>query len=286
MMINVTGMLLVITVNLFDLCSEKLRRLKEMAEKTYEQLCDERYCEIPFDLEGNRNGFPYRNYGSDISAHLPMLQFIASQCNHVTELGVRNGYSTVALFNGCNKVVSYDIEKTAFVEQLRKFKPYWKFIQGDTSDPRIEKEHTDFLFVDTLHTYDHVKAELKNFHPYVKKFIAFHDTYSQGEKSLDVSGAEGINKAIREFLEENEEWKSVYKCNFNNGLWIIQRMSDYKWLKVKKLVDVSDPFDGLVDRLETIRKTYGSKPEKNMLGRIWETVRKFFTVQWPNQNGD
>jgi hypothetical protein len=56
---------------------------------------------------------------------------------------------------------------------------------------------------------------------YVNKFIGFHDTVSQGEYSRDIPGAEGINRAIREFMQENPNWKSVYEAVFNHGLIVL-----------------------------------------------------------------
>jgi hypothetical protein len=58
----------------------------------------------------------------------------------------------------------------------------------------------------------------------VKKYIGFHDTYSQGAESLDIPGRLGINYAINEFLENNDEWRIKEKFLNNNGLLIIERV--------------------------------------------------------------
>ena len=53
-----------------------------------------RLCEIP----------------SDINEHLPTLMKYASECEHITEMGVRNIVSTFALLMGEPKrMISYDI---------------------------------------------------------------------------------------------------------------------------------------------------------------------------------
>ena len=76
------------------------------------------------------------------------------------------------------KVVSYDIEDLAS-GKLQQWADLvgveWEFRLEDTS--KVEIEETDFLFVDTEHSYEQVKAELKN-KDKVRKFIGFHDTVS------------------------------------------------------------------------------------------------------------
>lgn len=188
------------------------------------QFKQSRYNSVPYDLKNNPFGFKYEN-GCDISAHLPFLEFIASQCNHVTEFGTRECYSTVAFLAGCKgKVVSYDIKSYPAIIELKYYELpcLWEFKQQSTIDPELKIEETDFLFIDSLHTYDQVKQELKQA-KYVKKFLGFHDTFSQGEMSLDMPGTKGIIPALVEFLNENHDWKVVYHVIFNHGLTLLQR---------------------------------------------------------------
>lgn len=163
---------------------------------------------------------------SDIFNHLPYLENLARQCNHVTEFGVRTACSTSALISGCkNKVVSYDLYWSPAVKELQEMKLpcEWRFIKANTTDPSIEIEETDFLFIDTLHTYKQLNIELKLHGNKARRWIGFHDTESQGKESDDVLGAEGINRAIIEFLRANNAWKIIYDVAFNNGLCIIER---------------------------------------------------------------
>jgi len=179
---------------------------------------------VPYDFDYNPFGFKYTN-GSDISAHMPLLSFIAKDLNHITEFGVRECYSTSAFLYSCpGKVVSYDINIYPDIIKLQQmFLPErWEFIQRSTIDNDLIIDSTDFLFIDSLHTYEQVKIELKQA-TQVKKYIGFHDTYSQGAESLDIPGQLGINYAINEFLEENKEWRVVYEAFFNHGLVIIER---------------------------------------------------------------
>lgn len=167
---------------------------------------------------------------SDIVLHLPVLEYYASLCDHVTEFGVRDGSSTVALISGCpGEVVSYDIEHTPIVDKLKKmFLPCrsWTFHRADTGNPNLHIAETDLLFIDTLHTYDHVSKELALHGRKARKFLVFHDTYTCGE--TDLSGPDptvrGIGPAIWEFTEDyHGEYETVYKTNANNGLLVLAR---------------------------------------------------------------
>lgn len=168
--------------------------------------------------------------GSDMVLHLPVLEYYASLCHRVTEFGVRNGHSTVAFLSGCRgEVISYDIAETPFVEVLRKMPLpcLWQFHQASTVDPHLSVEETDFLFFDTLHTYDHLKEELRLHGRKARQYLGFHDTLTCGEK--DLSGvdptARGILPAIHEFIASYPgEYQLVYQTHRCNGLMIFARV--------------------------------------------------------------
>lgn len=153
---------------------------------------------------------------SDINEHLPKLREYAEQCDHITELGVRGCVSLFAfLASKASKVVAVDILNVATpdVEKL-------EFICAD--DLEIDIEPTDFLFIDTLHNYNHCIQELRKHSKNVKKFIGFHDTYIFGKHGDD--GGKGLLFALREFFEGNIYWKQVYHTDNNNGLTIYERV--------------------------------------------------------------
>lgn len=168
----------------------------------------------------------HRRNKSDINTHLEILRSLASQCDHVTEFGVRRGSSTRAfLASKARKLVSYDIEKNSDVEKLfqaaRKIGRDAAYIQADVLKIRIEK--TDMLFIDTLHCYDQLRKELALHAPQVSKYIAFHDTHTFGTRG-ELDGDDlGLLPAIIEFCINNPEWRfKVYRTN-NNGLTVIER---------------------------------------------------------------
>lgn len=169
---------------------------------------------------------------SDINEHLPMIFQYASQCKHITEMGVRSGMSTSAfLHSNPDKLLSYDIEldnnvSSWFADATKAGKDY-HYIKADVL--KIEIEPTDLLFLDTVHQYRQVKAELILHAGKVNKYIIFHDTETFGERGQDPSvdfgydGFPGIWYAIEEFLSRYPEWKIVYKTSKNNGLTIIEK---------------------------------------------------------------
>lgn len=179
---------------------------------------------------------------SDINEHLPTLRDLAKECEHVTEMGVRDVVSTWAFLLGLatsgktKKVLrSYDIYKSnnialALIE-AESNKVDMTFTEVDVLKTEIEE--TDLLFIDTLHTYTQLKNELKLHASKAKKYIVFHDIVTYGRKPEPASwqtpeimknyvqNDKGILFAIEEFLKENFEWdiKAVYENN--NGLLVL-----------------------------------------------------------------
>jgi hypothetical protein len=164
---------------------------------------------------------------SDINEHLITLRYYADQCQHVTELGVRRGVSTWAFLSSMAKrVVSVDVNyPDDFGGSLQELQDASKeaeinfsFILAD--DLSIEIEETDLLFIDALHTYGHLKKEL-DLHAFkARKYIIFHDTKQYAK--IGVDGGEGIERAITEFLNQNQ-WKIKEVYTNNNGLLILEK---------------------------------------------------------------
>jgi hypothetical protein len=187
----------------------------------------------PWDHPTNPIGFPPEKLkvSSDISAHLPMLEFLASQVWSVTEFGTRGCYSTSAFLSGCRgRVKSYDLHWNTDIDYLYRLQEKgklpceWRFEQGDTL--KIKPiELTQMLFIDTLHTYDQVIGELNRHAANVTTYLVFHDTsiYSQGNVSVDRPNEAGILKAVDEFLEKNPQWQEVYRVEYNHGLLVLEK---------------------------------------------------------------
>jgi hypothetical protein len=154
----------------------------------------------------------------DINEHLETLSVYASKCRSIVEFGTRTGNSTVALLHGLESqgngiLHSFDINDTPY-KPPSDLNAIWKFTKADTSlleDIPI----CDMLFIDTLHTADQVRAELK-FAYKCNKYIFLHDTVTFGDKGEN--GQDGITRAIYEFLADNTEWRVMQHWSNNNGL--------------------------------------------------------------------
>lgn len=173
----------------------------------------------------------YCSVPSDINEHLPTLKELASKCKHVTEMWVREALSSVALLEGCDNVVSYDIALSDWVKYLKEIEDRRDFRIGDTLEINIDR--TDMLFIDTWHCYDQLIAELNRHAVMVDKYIVMHDTTSFWEKweiwawyPCVKEKYDWLNKAINEFLENNKDWKILKVFDNNNGLTVLKRVSE------------------------------------------------------------
>ncbi len=157
---------------------------------------------------------------SDINEHVPKLQELSSQCEHVTEFGMRHGVSTVALLTGQPKrFVSYDLNRSAEVDVLAKFagKTEFSFVAGNSL--QVDIEQTDLLFIDTLHTADQLYGELRRHSGKVRRWIVLHDTETFGEHGE--GGGPGLLPALRRFLQESPRWSVLSHAANNNGLTVV-----------------------------------------------------------------
>lgn len=164
---------------------------------------------------------------SDISPHMPLLRSLADECDTVVEFGVRHGYSTVALVaSRCRRVVSYDIEDPRMVlpgDSVGK----WGFVLADTSKLETgDIPPCDLLFIDTLHTADQVRQELRQA-GMVRKYLAFHDTLTWGcrdegdQPDAPIRG--GIIEPILQFLADNPAWRVKSHTAVCNGLTVLEK---------------------------------------------------------------
>jgi hypothetical protein len=182
---------------------------------------------------------------SDIHEHLPTLRSYASECDHVTEAGVRYVVSTFALMMGKpRRLVSIDIvhpnDMVGGPKDVIKGKDEFalatsfahengvdfEFVLGSTLT--IDLEPTDLLFLDTLHQYNQLSAELERHSEKVRKYILLHDTQSfryrdEGDMATNQTDKKGLQLAITEFLESHCEWELHKEYTNNNGLTVLKR---------------------------------------------------------------
>lgn len=158
---------------------------------------------------------------TDISEHLPTLKEYAKD-HHVTEFGVRDGVSTVALLAGRpKKLISYDINPCRNIHELIELSPVpFEFHEQNVLLAHIEK--TDVLFIDSYHTQSQLTYELERHAKQVREYILLHDTESYGMRGED--GGLGILAALGRFLLDHPEWRVKKHFPNNNGLSIIERI--------------------------------------------------------------
>jgi hypothetical protein len=172
-----------------------------------------------------------KNRSTDINEHLPVLMAYACESSHITELGVRSGESSLAFLFAClyakgrRALRSYDIvpdwTAAANFAKARKDGADAQYIIGDSL--KIEIEETDLLFIDTKHSFDQLRDELKRHAGKVRKWIILHDTYTYGLKTGEDD--KGLLSAVIGFLIDNPQWKFHAYFTNNNGLTILKRTS-------------------------------------------------------------
>lgn len=161
---------------------------------------------------------------SDINEHVPKLRELSSQCDHVTEFGMRFGVSTVAILAGQPKrFTTYDLDQREdIISRLSKARGNceFSFVRADVLQiPPIEV--TDMLFIDTIHNSKQLFAELELHADRVRKLIVLHDTQVYGRHGEN--GGEGLLLGLERWMDQNPCWKISYKVEFNNGLTVVSR---------------------------------------------------------------
>lgn len=192
---------------------------------------------------------------TDISDHLLTLyaEAIEMKPRVMVELGVRTGESTRVLLMAAERVratlVSVDIDDCSTVA----CSPAWRFIRSD--DVEFAKrwpswaesnglpQSIDFLFIDTSHLYEHAKAEIATWFPYLapEAKVAFHDTnlrrwYRRRDGSLGQGwdNDRGVIRAIEDYLGTKFDETRPFAIVINgwlvrhdpicNGLTILRRI--------------------------------------------------------------
>ena len=190
----------------------------------------------------------------DPDLHSTLYKY-AQKVDHITELGVRWVESTFSFLRGTpKKLISYDIDHPSIhtnfdgEENLELAYEYAKLSKTDFefklgNSLTIDIEPTDLLFIDTQHSYLHLKHELYFHNSKVKKYILMHDTVAHkytdqtrpassndsGYTELDEitpgdHKIEGMGNAIENFLQNHDEWILEEEIKTGQGLTILKRI--------------------------------------------------------------
>lgn len=129
------------------------------------------------------------------------------QPNSYLEIGVRWGGSARIVANameanGFGKAVGLDPNLSSFRPRTKELHGRYSTAMGYSPEDTCKAADllgcsVDFAFIDAVHTYSAVKSDLGGIVPFLSPsgYILFHDAFHQG-----------INQAIDEFLNENDDF--------------------------------------------------------------------------------
>lgn len=172
-----------------------------------------------------------------ITPHMDYLRGLAEQSEVAVEFGARGGGSTLAL-NYAKRTYSYDIQRRRS-DAARVWGPLsecrgdaWEFVLKSSLE--VDIPECDMLLHDSLHQYQHVKAELERHHSKVKRWIVLHDTEAYGEHgqapyeagvigTKPDEGELGMTQALDEFIADHPEWAVSRHVSYSCGLTTLER---------------------------------------------------------------
>lgn len=179
-----------------------------------------------------------QNQRHGTARHLPRLRSYADGCDLAVEFGAQHGAATSALLLGARCVISYDLDRSPRLDALAAAAgDRLMFCRQDSRGAPVQV--CDLLFLDSLHTYAQVSAELDRHAGAVRRWLIFHDTMTFGSVGADGDsgclsyhhrrGEEiprehyGIRLAIDEFQMRNPHWRIYEHYPESHGLLVLGR---------------------------------------------------------------
>jgi len=170
------------------------------------------YYDSIYKLQSNAHGTEYMLVHDEIKEKL-------KHCDSYTELGINQGATLgIAFLNEVKVIRAYDIAlnpynvaREHFDKHATKHNIDLKVYESDTL--KVDLDYVDLLYIDTRHTYEHLKKELTLHGDKAKKYIIFHDTFAQ----------HGLEQAVEEYVADNEYWEVITNCKINVGFMTIKR---------------------------------------------------------------
>lgn len=175
--------------------------LKELAEQTVQGLSE------VYDYE-----FP---------EYLRKMPSYLKDCKSYRELGTNQGGSaSIALLE--------NLKYYEFIDKgFKNYRPQKPILDSYIKDKDIQivmhemsslevdtNVTTDFLLVDSVHKYKHVRKEIAIYTPLTTKYIMFHDTH----------GIPEVYVAVKEFLDSTDEWKEIEHYAQGAGYTVLERI--------------------------------------------------------------
>lgn len=172
------------------------------------------------------------------TVHLPRLRALADGLELAVEFGVKKGASSAALLMGAQRVIGYDLVETRDGRRLQGLAgARWSYRIEDSRLATFDA--CDLLFIDSLHTFDQVQAELTAHAHKVRRYLVFHDVLTFG--SIGAAGesgqfawtyqvgqsvpqeALGIRPAIDALMIRDRTWTIAASYVDSHGLLVLER---------------------------------------------------------------
>ena len=157
---------------------------------------------------------------------------IKNQIETVLEIGTAIGYSAImmALCNPKLKVTTIERDEKRYMEALKNVKEFQledriTLIFNDALDVKIEGIY-DLIFIDaaksqSIKFFEKYKTNLKENGFIVTDNMQFHGYVLKEESEIKSRNLRGLVRKIKEyqkFLEENEEYKTMFYNNIGDGI--------------------------------------------------------------------
>lgn len=168
-----------------------------------------------------------KNTPSDINEHMDTLLRYGNECQTIAEFGIRSVVSSYAFaLSRPKRLLCLDIETNSNIDRFKAECEMdgvnMEFVLGNTLEYELDDDF-DLIFIDTLHNYEQLKAEIQRHHHRAQKYMIFHDTVSFGNKD-EFGDGPGLLPAINEFLGQNTGWVIHEIYLNNNGLTVLKRI--------------------------------------------------------------
>lgn len=212
-------------------------------------------CSCEATLHKHYNGTLNCAKHRDMCHFAPVLRRLASHGSSVVEMGVRSIVSSWALLLGLYEfggappsakwMLSVDLRGIKFNAPIQAGQSCGlnvSFVQHDSATVALPAAY-DLLFIDTMHTYGHLRRELAAHANRARRYIVLHDTIIDGVVSdiVRLRGKEavpglakvigysedeirrGLQDAIDEFLTQHAEWTVFEHYSSYPGLTVLAR---------------------------------------------------------------
>lgn len=157
---------------------------------------------------------------------------IKNQIENVLEIGTAIGYSAImmALANPNLKVTSIERDEKRYMEAVKNIKKFQlenriTLIYNDALNIKIQGEF-DLVFIDAakgqnINFFNKYKGNLKKNGFIITDNMKFHGYLDKEESSIKSRNLRGLVRKIkdyRKFLEENEEYKTIFYDRIGDGV--------------------------------------------------------------------